>query len=101
MDWRTHLVTLRRWKEQGKIRYIGITHYTKSAHDELAAALRAEKLDFLQVNYSIVERGAEDRLLPLAAEQGVAVIVNRPFAQAGLFRKVRGRPLPSWAASRS
>lgn len=98
VDWRTHLTTLRRWKEQGKIRYIGITHYTESAHDELIAVHEAEELDFLQVNYSLAERGAERRLLPLVAEQGVAVIVNRPFAQAQLFRKVRGRPLPPWAA---
>ena len=98
VDWRTHLTTLRRWKEQGKVRYIGITHYTESAHDDLAAVHEAEKLDFLQVNYSLAERGAEGRLLPLVAEQGVAVIVNRPFAQGQLFRKVRGRPLPPWAA---
>ncbi len=98
VDWRTHLTTLRRWKGQGKVRYIGITHYTESAHDELAAVLEVEELDFLQVNYSIAELGAEHRLLPLAAEQGVAVIVNRPFAHAQLFRKVRGRPLPPWAA---
>ena len=98
VDWQTHLVTLRRWKEQGKVRYIGMTHYTESAHDELAAVHEAEELDFVQVNYSIAERGAERRLLPLAAEQGVAVIVNRPFAHAQLFRKVRGRPLPPWAA---
>ena len=98
VDWRTHLTTLRRWKEQGKVRYLGITHYTESAHDDLAAVHEAEKLDFLQVNYSLAERGAEGRLLPLVAEQGVAVIVNRPFAQGQLFRKVRGRPLPPWAA---
>jgi aryl-alcohol dehydrogenase-like predicted oxidoreductase len=97
LDWRTQLVTLRRWKEQGKIRYIGVTHYTESAYDELARVLLAEDLDFVQLNYSIAEREAEHRLLPLAAERRLAVLVNRPFAQAGLFSKVRGQSLPGWA----
>ena len=98
VDWRTQLVTLRRWKEEGKIRYIGVTHYTASAYDELARVLLAEELDFVQLNYSIAEREAERRLLPLAGERRLAVLVNRPFAQAGLFRKVRGKSLPGWAA---
>jgi aryl-alcohol dehydrogenase-like predicted oxidoreductase len=98
LDWRTHLATLRRWKEQGKVRYIGVTHYTESAYDELAGVLKAEELDFVQLNYSIAERAAERRLLPLAAERRMAVLVNRPFAQADLFSKVRGKPLPGWAA---
>jgi aryl-alcohol dehydrogenase-like predicted oxidoreductase len=98
LDWRTHLATLRRWKEQGKVRYIGVTHYTESAYDELAGVLKAEELDFVQLNYSIAERAAEHRLLPLAAERRMAVLVNRPFAQADLFSKVRGKPLPGWAA---
>ena len=97
VDWRTHLVTLRRWKEEGRIRYIGVTHYTSSAYDELALVLQKEELDFVQLNYSIAEREADRRVLPLAAERRVAVLVNRPFAQAGLFRKVRGQSLPPWA----
>jgi diketogulonate reductase-like aldo/keto reductase len=97
VDWRTHLVTLRQWKEQGKVRYIGVTHYTASAYDELAQVLKSEELDFVQINYSIIEREAEQRILPLAAERGIAVLVNRPFAQSGLFRIVREKSLPAWA----
>jgi aryl-alcohol dehydrogenase-like predicted oxidoreductase len=89
---------LRRWKERGKTRYLGVTHYTESAYDELARVLEAEELDFVQLNYSIAERAAERRLLPLAAKRRVAVLVNRPFAEGALFRKVRGKPLPPWAA---
>ena len=97
VDWRTHLVTLRQWKEQGKVRYIGVTHYTASAYDELAQVLKSEELDFVQINYSVMEREAEQRILPLAAERRIAVLVNRPFAQSGLFSKVRGKSLPAWA----
>jgi diketogulonate reductase-like aldo/keto reductase len=97
LDWQTHLKTLRAWKEQGKVRYIGITHYTESAYDDLAQVLKQEDLDFVQLNYSIAEREAEQRLLPLAQERRVAVLVNRPFARAGLFDKVRDRELPVWA----
>lgn len=98
LDWRTHLATLRTWKEQGKVRYIGVTHYTESAYDDLARVLETEDLDFVQLNYSIVEREAEQRMLPLAQVRRVAVIVNRPFAQSGLFSRVRGKSLPAWAA---
>jgi aryl-alcohol dehydrogenase-like predicted oxidoreductase len=98
VDRRTHLDTLRRWKENGRVRYIGVTHYTASAYDELARALETEELDFVQLNYSIAEREAERRLLPLAAARGLGVLVNRPFAEGALFRKVRGKPLPPWAA---
>jgi diketogulonate reductase-like aldo/keto reductase len=97
VDWRTHLVTLRQWKEQGKVRYIGVTHYTASAYDELAQVLKSEELDFVQINYSVMEREAEQQILPLAAERRIAVLVNRPFAQSGLFSKVRGKSLPAWA----
>jgi diketogulonate reductase-like aldo/keto reductase len=97
LDWRTHLATLRRWKEDGRVRYLGITHYTASAYAEVEAVLRAEALDFLQINYSIDEREAEQRLLPLAADRGVAVIVNRPFGGGGLLRRVLDRPLPAWS----
>jgi diketogulonate reductase-like aldo/keto reductase len=98
LDWRTHLKTLREWKTAGRVRYIGVTHYTAGAYDELERVLRAEPLDFVQVNYSIGEREAERRILPLARERGVAVLVNRPFTEGGLFQRVRSTPLPAWAA---
>ena len=98
VDWRTQLATLREWKSAGKIRYLGITHYTASAYDELEAVMRAERFDFLQVNYSLDERDAERRILPLAAERGMAVLINRPFGGGGLLRRLRDRPLPPWAA---
>lgn len=98
MDWRGHLPTLREWKAAGRIRYIGITHYSAHAYAELAAAMRAERFDFLQINYSHDEREAERLILPLAAERGMAVLINRPFGGGGLLRRVRGRPLPEWAA---
>ena len=98
VDWRVHLRTLRSWKESGRVRYIGITHYTAYAYDEVEAVLRSEKLDFLQINYSVAERDAEKRLLPLAAERGVAVLVNMPFGGGGLMRALRDKPLPAWAA---
>jgi len=98
LDWRAHLPVLRDWKAQGRIRYIGVTHYTASAHDDLAAVLRAEPLDFVQVNYALDDRNAEQRLLPLAAERGVGVVVNMPFGGGGLLRRLGGKPLPAWAA---
>jgi diketogulonate reductase-like aldo/keto reductase len=97
-DWRTHLATLRAWKEAGRVRYVGVTHYTAGAYDELERVLRSEPLDFVQVNYSLDERDAEARILPLARDRGVAVLVNRPFSVGGLFARVRGTPLPAWAA---
>jgi diketogulonate reductase-like aldo/keto reductase len=100
VDVDTHLATLRAWKESGRTRYVGITHYTESAHAEVEAVLRREPVDFLQINYSVAERGAERRLLPLAFERGVAVIANRPFTSGGLLRELRARPLPAWAAER-
>lgn len=98
VDWRTHIQTLRGWKDKGRVRYIGITHYTASAYAEVEAVLRAEKLDFLQINYSIDAKEAAQRLLPLAAERGVAVIVNMPFGGGGLLRRLGDKPLPAWAA---
>jgi len=97
VDWRTHLRTLRAWKERKTFRYIGITHYTVPALDELAAIVRAEPIDFVQFGYSINVREAETRLLPLCAERGVAVIANQPFDSGGLFGQVRGKVLPEWA----
>jgi aryl-alcohol dehydrogenase-like predicted oxidoreductase len=98
VDWRTHLRTLRDWKAQKKFRYIGITHYTDPALDELAAIIRAERIDFVQFGYSIASRAAEARLLPLCAERGVGVIVNQPFDSGALFRQVRDKALPAWAS---
>jgi len=98
LDWQTHLQTLRAWKDQGRIRYLGITHYTDSAHDELEAVMRSETLDFVQLNYAIDDRAAQSRLLPLAAERGIAVIVNRPFGGGGLLRRLSRRAVPDWAA---
>jgi diketogulonate reductase-like aldo/keto reductase len=97
VDWRTHLPTLRDWKERGRIRYLGITHYTPSAYAEVESVMRAERLDFLQIDYSIDDREAERRLLPLAAERGMAVLVNMPFGGGGLLRRLVGKPLPAWA----
>jgi len=98
VDWKTHLKTLQDWKARGKVRYIGITHYTESAYDNLARVMASEDIDFVQFNYSIVSRAAERRLLPLAQERKIGVLVNKPFEKAGLFDKVRGRKLPAWAA---
>ncbi len=98
VDWRTHIKTLREWKAAGRVRYIGITHYHSGAYDELERVMQEADPDFVQLNYSIVSREAEARLLPLAAERRMAVLVNRPFEGAALFRKVGNRPLPPWAA---
>jgi len=98
VDIDTHLASLREWKEQGRIRYIGITHYESGAFAEVEKIMRNEKLDFVQINYSLMERDAEQRVLPLAQERGIAVIVNRPFGGGDLFSRVRSKPLPEWAA---
>jgi diketogulonate reductase-like aldo/keto reductase len=98
LDWRIHLETLREWKAAGRVRYVGVTHYTASAHEQLERVLRSAPVDFVQVNYSLGEREAERRILPLAQERGIAVIANRPFAEGGLLREVRSRALPAWAA---
>lgn len=98
VDWRTQLAILREWKAAGRIRYLGITHYTASAYGELEAVMRAERFDFVQVNYSLDERDAERRILPLAAERGMAVLINRPFGGGGLLQRLRDKPLPAWAA---
>jgi aryl-alcohol dehydrogenase-like predicted oxidoreductase len=98
VDAQTHLATLRDWKQQGRARYLGITHHASSAYGEAAKLLRSEKLDFVQINYSLLEREAEEQILPLAQDRGVAVIVNRPFGGGDLFTRVRQKPLPEWAA---
>jgi diketogulonate reductase-like aldo/keto reductase len=96
LDWRTHVPTIRALQDAGKLRYSGITHYRADAHGELEQVLREQKFDWLQVNYSLAERDAETRLLPFCRDRGIAVMVNRPFADGAMFARVRGRPLPSW-----
>jgi diketogulonate reductase-like aldo/keto reductase len=98
LDWRVHLRTLRAWQERGRIRYLGITHYQASAIDQVADIVRAEPLDFVQLNLSLDEPAAGNRLLGLCAERGVAFIANRPFGGGGSFGRARGKPLPPWAA---
>ncbi|MEK6244251.1 MAG: aldo/keto reductase [Pseudomonadota bacterium] len=98
LDVGVHTSTLLDWKAKGRVRYVGITHYTSSAYAEVEKTLKAGPYDFLQINYSLAERESERRLLPLAQERKVAVIANRPFAEGAMFRRVRGKPLPPWAA---
>lgn len=97
VDAATHLAIMREWKAQGRFRYIGVTHHEANALPEVERVLAREKVDFLQINYSLMEREAERRVLPLARERGVAVIVNRPFGAGDLFSRVRGKPLPDFA----
>jgi len=98
VDWRTHLASLRRMKDDGQIRYIGITHYTTGALPELARILTREPgIDFVQLGYSLATRAAETEVLPVAASRGVGVIANQPLERGDLFRRVRRRPLPDWA----
>lgn len=98
VDAATHLDTLRAWKEEGRVRYVGVTHYTASAHGAVAKLLQSRTVDFVQINYSVGEREAEQRLLSVARERGVAVIANRPFAGGGLLQRLQRKPLPAWAA---
>ncbi len=97
VDWRIHLDTLRGWKAEGRVRYFGVTHYAASAYSELEEVMRRETLDFVQFNYSLEERLAERLLLPLAADRGIAVLVNLPFGAGRAFRGVRGKTVPPWA----
>jgi diketogulonate reductase-like aldo/keto reductase len=97
VDVNTQLATLREWKQQGRIRYIGITHHESGALSEIEKLMRSETFDFLQINYSLMEPEAEERVLPLAQERRIAVIANRPFGAGDLFGKVRSKPLPDWA----
>lgn len=97
-DWRTHIETLKDWKAEGKIRYIGVTTSHGRRHDELIDAMKAETFDFVQFTYNIANREAEKRLLPMARDRGAATLINLPFDRAELFQKVRGKPLPDWAA---
>ncbi|TWF47549.1 aldo/keto reductase [Neorhizobium alkalisoli] len=97
LDWQVHLPTLKEWKAQGRIRYLGVTHYTDSAHSDLEAAIRTGEFDFVQLNYSVADRAAEKRLLPAAKDLGVAVLVNRPFGEGSLIRRLARMPLPDFA----
>lgn len=97
VDWKTHLKTLRSWKDQGKIRYIGITHYVPSAFDRLAQIMKTEPIDFVQLPYSIQMRKADKYLLPLAQEKEIGVLVNRPYEGGNLFRYAKNKQLPEWA----
>jgi aryl-alcohol dehydrogenase-like predicted oxidoreductase len=97
LDWETHLATLKEWKAAGRIRYLGITTSHGRRHGDLEAAMRRERVDFVQFSYSFADRDADKRLLPLALERGAAVIVNRPFDGGDLFGAVKGKPLPGWA----
>ena len=97
-DWQTQIEVARELKKQGKVKYVGVTHYVDSAHDEIAEVVRASKPDFLQINHSVTNRGIENRVLPLAKDLGVAVLTNRNFNDGALFRQVEGKALPGWAA---
>ena len=97
LDWEAHLETLKAWKKEGRIRYLGVTTSHGRRHEELEQILKREKLDFVQFTYNVLDREVEQRLLPLASERGVAVIINRPFQGGSLFGQVRGKPLPAWA----
>jgi diketogulonate reductase-like aldo/keto reductase len=96
-DWRVHVETLQQWKEEGRVRYIGITTSHNRSHEELEQALTERDFDFVQFSYNILNRVSERRLLPLARQRGVAVLINRPFQRGELFRRVVDRPLPEWA----
>ncbi|HEX2687133.1 MAG TPA: aldo/keto reductase [Kofleriaceae bacterium] len=99
LDWQTHLPVLREMKQAGVIRYFGVTHYAHAEFPQIERLMRTEALDFIQIPYNIADRAAEARLLPAAADTGTAVLVMRPFDEGGLFRRVRGKSLPSWAAT--
>ena len=97
VDAGTHLATLRDWKSSGRVRYLGVTHYHAGAHADLEKIIRPGDIDFVQVNYSLAEPEADRRLLAAAADSRTAVIVNRPFAEGAMFRRVKDKPVPDWA----
>jgi aryl-alcohol dehydrogenase-like predicted oxidoreductase len=98
LDYEAHTKTIREWKAAGRVRYMGITHYHAGAFHDLERLVKTKEYDFVQFNFSMAEREAEDRLLPACADSGTAVIINRPFAEASLFGRVKGKTLPPWAA---
>jgi diketogulonate reductase-like aldo/keto reductase len=97
-DVETQMSSLREWKAKGRIRYTGITHSERRGHGEVERVMRVQKPDFVQINYSLVDRGAAERILPLAQELRIGVIINRPFGGGGVFKAIAANPLPSWAA---
>ena len=97
-DWKTQIDVARELKKQGKVKYVGVTHYVDSAHQEIAEVVKATKPDFLQINHSVTNRGIETTVLPVATDLGVAVLTNRNFNDGALFQQVQGKPLPGWAA---
>ena len=97
LNWRGHMPTLRSWKENGRVRYLGVTHHSVDALDQIAEIIQSEEIDFVQLAYTISHPEAEDRVLPLAADKGVAVIIGRPFLGGADFDTLRGEPLPDWA----
>jgi diketogulonate reductase-like aldo/keto reductase len=98
VDWKIHLETLKQWKEEGKVRYIGITTSHGRDHEDFLQVMRKEPLDFVQFSYNIEDRVAEKYLLPLAADRGIATMINRPFQRGSLFKKVKGMKLPDWTS---
>jgi len=99
VEWKDHLKTLSRMKQQGKIRYVGITTSHGRRHDELEDIMKTQALDFVQFSYNIINREVEQRLLPLAKQRGIAVIINRPFQRGDLIDKLKDKPLPGWAST--
>ena len=97
-DIQNQMSSLRDWKAKGKIRYTGMTHSERKGHGEMESAMKVQKPDFIQINYSLMDRAAGQRILPLAREMGIAVIINRPFGGGGIFQVLAGKPLPKWAA---
>ena len=97
LDWKNHFRTLRNLKEQNKIKYIGITHYHEGGYAEMEKIMKNETIDFIQINYNLAVRDANKRLLPLAHDKGIAVLVNRPYEGGSLFRKFKNKTLPEWA----
>ncbi len=98
VDWKTHLKTLKTWKEEEAIRYIGITHYNKSGYAEVEKIMKTQEIDFVQINYNLMVRDAAERILPLARDKGIAVLINRPYEGGSLFRAVKHKTLPEWAS---
>jgi len=97
LDWKVHLRTLKQWKEEGKIRFIGITHYHSGGYAEMEHIMKTEELDFIQINYNLAVQDAAKRILPLAKDKGIAVLINRPYEGGVLFKKSKGKDLPAWA----
>ena len=98
LDWKTQIKTLRSLKDEGRIDYIGITHYKSNAFDEMIKIMKREKVDFAQFNYSIGEREAEQKILPFCKDNGIATLINRPFMRGRLFREAQEKKLPSWVS---